>query len=151
MFLIQWKGKPLSNRSSALRVLLTFSALILPQASCFAAALDHRLMGAWTPSAFDCAKIFEMRAGQIRFRQPVDQFTSAFIIGPQKIIGPGGQCRNGKASQAANVITMDLDCHNAISYSPQRSQITIVSNTEFKYDATGQNPMLGVTYDKCSF
>ena len=135
-----------------LRAFVAFLTLIAPSASCFAEGLDHRLFGAWTPSASDCAKIFEVQAGHLAFRAPIDQFLSALIIGPQEIMAPGGRCRIGKTSNVANVTTMELDCHNAIGYSSQTSQVTILSDTEFKYDPTGTgDPALNVTYEKCPF
>jgi hypothetical protein len=53
-------------------------------------SLDHRLIGAWLTSASDCAKVFEKRGGRINFRQPIDQFATAFTIGQREIIASGG-------------------------------------------------------------
>jgi hypothetical protein len=131
------------------RPALTFLALLAPAASCWAQALDHRLIGAWTPSAADCAKVFEKRGGQLRFRAPVDQFSSAFIIGPRKIIAAGGECNIGKTSQKADAVTLHLECNNSIGYAPQTSMIIIKSDVEINYDATGNDPMMTVSYQKC--
>jgi hypothetical protein len=133
------------------RIFIALAAMLAPTISCYAQGLDQRLIGAWTPSASDCEKVFEKRGGQWRFRTPVDQFSSAFIIGPQRIIASGGQCRIEKIFQKANVTTLHMDCNNSIGYAPQTSTFTIKSNTEISYDATGNDTMMTVGYQKCPF
>ena len=49
-------------------------------------SLDARLAGAWTTSEADCARLFQRRGGALTFRQPVDKFAQAAIIGPQTIL-----------------------------------------------------------------
>ena len=48
-------------------------------------SLDARLAGAWTTSEADCARLFQRRGGALTFRQPVDMFAQAAIIGPQTV------------------------------------------------------------------
>jgi hypothetical protein len=90
--------------------------LITSAFPCWAESLDHRLIGAWLTSASDCAKVFEKRGGRINFRQPIDQFATAFIIGPKEVIASGGHCRIDKVSHATNVTTLSLDCNNTVGY-----------------------------------
>ena len=54
-----------------------------------AAALEQRMIGAWIQSAADCAATFERRGSEIRFRRPVDEFRTAFIVKANGITGDG--------------------------------------------------------------
>ena len=130
--------------------LVFLSSSMLVALPCFADSLDHRLIGAWLTSASDCAKVFEKRGGRINLRQPIDQFATAFIIGPSEIVASGGRCRIGKVSNAANVTTLSLDCNNTVGYAQQTSRITILGDAKIQYDASGES-LLGVNYEKCPF
>jgi hypothetical protein len=68
-------------------------ALIAGGTVCFADAIDSRLVGAWAPSASDCARLFQRRGGVLSYRQPVDKFAQAALIEPQHILGPASTCR----------------------------------------------------------
>jgi hypothetical protein len=130
--------------------MLFLSSSMLIALPCFAESLDHRLIGAWLTSAADCAKVFEKRGGRINFRQPIDQFATAFIIGPREVIASGGRCRIDKVSHAINVTTLSLDCNNTVGYAQQTSRFTILSDTKIQYDASGDS-LLGVNYERCPF
>ena len=59
-------------------------ALIAGSAVCRADPLEPSLIGAWATSAPDCAKLFVGQRGGLAYRQPVDKFAQALIIGPQQ-------------------------------------------------------------------
>ncbi len=63
-------------------------ALIAGSAVCVADALDSNLIGAWTTSAPDCAKLFVRQGGGLGYRKPVDKFARGVIIEPQQIRAP---------------------------------------------------------------
>src|SRR5271165_4018764 len=92
-------------------------------------ALDARLFGAWTTAAADCSRLFSGRA----FRQPVDKFAQAAIIGPQQIVLPSSTCRIQSVSHENGGIKVTADCNDSISYTTQTVQIKVRSGGEIVY------------------
>jgi hypothetical protein len=131
-------------------VFLSSSMLIASLFPCLGEWLDHRLIGAWVTSASDCAEVFEKRGGRVNFRQPVDQFKSAVLIGPRVIDASGGRCRIERESHAANVTTLSLECINTVGYGRRTSRITVLSDIKIQYEASVDSPR-DVTYEKCPF
>jgi hypothetical protein len=115
----------------------------------FAAAFDAGLIGAWTTSAPDCAKIFQRRGGGFVYRQPVDKFAQAAIIGPQQILLPSSTCNVRSAVHEKGVIKVTADCRDSISYSTQTVEIKVQSPGEIIYSPTG-DPALSTSMVKCS-
>src|SRR3974390_3494306 len=99
-----------------------FVALIAATA-CSADALDARLVGAWTTSKADCARLFQRRDGALVYRQPVDKFAQAAIISAQQIRLPSSTCQVQSVSHQSGVVKISADCNDSISYTTQTVQI----------------------------
>ena len=121
-----------------------------PLSAGFAAAIDSRLVGAWTSSAADCQKLFERRGGELAYRQPVDKFAQAFIIEPGQIRLPTGICRVAGVAHDKDGVAVSLDCHDSISFQSETVHFKIHSGAEIVYSPTGgPSPSLDTTYQKC--
>ena len=83
-------------------------------------SLDARLAGAWATSEADCARLFQRRGGALTFRQPVDKFAQAAIIGPQTILAPSSFCRVQSVSREKGAIKVNAECNNSISFRQRR-------------------------------
>jgi hypothetical protein len=114
----------------------------------FAAAIDPRLVGAWTTSAGDCGKLFTRGGGKLAYRQPVDRFAQAFIIEPGQIRAPTGACRIGSVARDKDGVAVSLDCQDSISFRSETVHFKIRSGAEIVYSPTG-DPSLNTTYQKC--
>jgi hypothetical protein len=114
----------------------------------FAAAIDPRLIGAWTSSAADCQKLFERKAGRLTYRRPVDQFAQAVIIESGQIRAPTGVCRIVGMARDKNGAAVSLDCQDSISFRSEVVHFKIRSGAEIVYSPTG-DPSLDTTYQKC--
>jgi hypothetical protein len=112
--------------------------------------LDSRLLGAWVQSSSDCKQIFETRDGRLVYRQPIDAFSTAFIIGPNEIHATTGSCRVGRVSNAKDYISIALECDNSVGFLPLKARVTIRSSTEITYGDAANDPVLDATYEKCS-
>ena len=117
-------------------------------AAALADSLDAGLAGAWTASQPDCAKLFVRRGGALAYRQPVDKFAQAAIIGPQAILLPATSCHVERVAHANGVIKITADCNNSISYTTQTVEIKVKSTGEIVYSPTG-DPALDTTLIKC--
>jgi hypothetical protein len=112
-------------------------------------SLDARLAGAWAPSAADCAKLFQRRGGALTFRQPIDKFAQAEIIGPQTILAPSSSCRVQSVSRENGAIKVNAACNDSISFRQDSVWIKVQPSGEIVYSPTG-NPALGTTLIKCA-
>ena len=112
-------------------------------------SLDARLAGAWAPSAADCAKLFQRRGGALTFRQPIDKFAQAEIIGPQTILAPSSSCRVQSVSRENGAIKVNTECNDAISFRQESVWIKVQPSGEIVYSPTG-DPALGTTFIKCA-
>jgi hypothetical protein len=132
----------------------TFGLLILmastPIASSWADGFDPRLMGAWAPSASDCKEVFESKGGNLTFRQPVNTFISAFVVGEREIHGVNGSCRVGQSSAADGYLRIKLDCADRIGFLPIDARIKIISDHEISYRDASNDPSVDATYERCS-
>jgi hypothetical protein len=138
----------MSKSKMALAGSLGVLALITGAVAGFAAAFDSGLIGAWTTSAPDCAKIFQRSGGGLVYRQPVDRFAQAAIIGPQQILLPSSTCNVRSAVHEKGVIKVTADCRDSISYTTQTVQIKVQSPGEIIYSPTG-DPALDTAMVKC--
>jgi hypothetical protein len=138
---------PKNMRSYATISLLLLALLISPAR---ADPLDQRLLGAWAPSGSECKELFESKGGRIAFRQPIDTFTTAFIIRPPEIRATTGSCRLGNASSAKGYLTIPLSCENSVGYIPLSARVKIISATQITYGDAGVDPLLDSTYKKCA-
>ncbi len=121
---------------------------VLGESGCLADSIDARLVGAWTTSQPDCAKVFVRSGGGLSYRQPVDKFAQAAIIGPQAIRLPASTCRVQRVSHEKNVVKITAECNNSISYTTQNVQIKVTPTGEIVYSPTG-DPALETTLIKC--
>ena len=112
-------------------------------------SLDARLAGAWAPSAADCAKLFQRRGGALTFRQPIDKFAQAEIIGPQTILAPSSSCRVQSVSRENGAIKVNAECNDSISFRQELVWIKVQPSGEIVYSPTG-NPALGTTLINCA-
>jgi hypothetical protein len=112
-------------------------------------SLDARLAGAWAPSAADCAKLFQRRGGALTFRQPIDKFAQAEIIGPQTILAPSSSCRVLSVSRENGAIKVNTECNDSISFRQESVWIKVQPSGEIVYSPTG-DPALGTTFIKCA-
>ena len=114
-----------------------------------AAALDRRMLGAWTQSASDCKTVFERQGGEIRYRKPIDEFRTAFIITSSRITTPTGRCSITSAKEDKNASTISMNCNNSIGYYDRQARLTVNGN-KLTYGFPGDNS-LDVTFEKCPF
>ena len=133
---------------AGLAALIGFAALLAGGTAALADALDSSLVGAWTTSAPDCSKLFQRRGGALVYRQPVDKFAQAAIIGPQQITLPSSVCRVQSVTHAGGAIKIGADCRDSISYTHQTVQIKVSSPGQIVYSPTG-DPALDTTLVKC--
>jgi hypothetical protein len=112
-------------------------------------SLDARLAGAWAPSAADCAKLFQRRGGALTFRQPIDKFAQAEIIGPQTILAPSSSCRVLSVSRESGASKVNTECNDSISFRQESVWIKVQPSGEIVYSPTG-DPALGTTFIKCA-
>jgi hypothetical protein len=115
---------------------------------CSADSLDAHLVGAWTTSKADCARLFQRQGGAVAYRQPVDKFAQAAIISAQQIRLPSNSCRVQSVSHQSSVIKITADCNDSISYTTQTVQIKMGSGGEIVYSPTG-DPALDTTLVRC--
>jgi hypothetical protein len=129
-----------------LLVLMAFT----PIASSRADGFDPRLIGAWAPSAADCKEVFEAQGGNLTFRQPVNTFISAFVIGEREIRGVNGFCRVGQSSSADGYLRIKLDCTDRIGFLPVDARIKVISDHEISYGDASNDPSIDATYERCA-
>ncbi len=114
----------------------------------FAPQSVARLVGAWASSAGDCGRLFQRRGEALAFRQPVDRFAQAAIVEPQRIRLPSAICLLETATKQGGALKLSADCQDSISYTSRTVYITLRSDTELFYSATG-DPVLATTLMKC--
>ncbi len=114
----------------------------------FADSIDGRVLGAWTTSQADCSKLFVRSGGGLAYRQPVDKFAQAAIIGPQQIRLPASICRVQHITREKGVLKLNVLCNDSVSYTTQNVQIRVTSGGEIVYSPTG-DPALDTTLVKC--
>ena len=107
-----------------------------------------RLVSAWTTSQADCKRLFVRSGGGFAFRQPVDKFAQAAIIGRQEIRTPASTCRVQKVAHENGVVKITAECNDTISYTAQSVQIRVKADNEIVYSPTG-DPALDTTMVKC--
>ena len=112
-------------------------------------SLDARLAGAWATSNADCARLFQRRGGTLTFRQPVDKFAQAAIIGPQTILAPSSSCRVQSVSREKDAIKVNAECNDTISFRQESVSIKVQPSGEIVYSPTG-DPALATTLIKCA-
>jgi hypothetical protein len=134
----------------AIRGSMGFVALIAGSIVCRADALDSSLVGAWAISGPDCARVFQRRGGALAFRQPVDEFAQATIIGPQQIVLSSSTCRVQSVSHPNGAITVNADCNDSVSSTAKTMQIKVKSAGEIIFNSTG-DPAFDATLIKCRF
>jgi hypothetical protein len=127
---------------------MSFASLVVSAGVCLADALDSGLIGAWTTSAADCARLFQRQGGGIAYRQPVDKFAQAVIFGAQEIHLPSSTCRVQNVLHASGATKISAECNDSISFTPQTVQIKVTSGGEIIYSPTG-DPALDTTLVKC--
>jgi hypothetical protein len=137
-----------SRSRAALAALIGFAAPLVGQIAANADALDSSLVGAWTTSAPDCAKLFQRRGGALAYRRPVDKFAQAAIIAPQQILLPSSQCRVQSVTHENKAIKIAAECQDSISYTQQTVHIKVTSASEIVYSPTG-DPALDTTLVRC--
>jgi hypothetical protein len=113
---------------AAISAPIAFLVLIAGSITCFADTLDAGLFGAWSASAPDCPKIFQRSGGAVAFRQPIDKFAQAAIIGPRQFLLPSGACRVQSVSHAKGVTTVSAECTDSISYRTENIEIKVTSD-----------------------
>jgi hypothetical protein len=121
----------------------------LASVAAWAGGIDRRLFGAWTAAPADCSKTFRRNGSSYVYRPPIDVFAPAFIIEPERIATPTGECRVANIVKSANSYDFTLDCHDSISYLTQSVQITINSYNEILYSPIG-NAVLATKLTRCS-
>ena len=112
-------------------------------------SLDARLAGAWATSDADCARLFQRRGGALTFRQPVDKFAQAALIGPQTILAPSSSCRVQSVSREKDAIKVNAECNDTISFRQELVSIRVEPSGEIVYSPNG-DPALATTLIKCA-
>lgn len=113
-----------------------------------AESIDSSLIGAWTTSASDCARIFQKKNGVISYRRPVDKFARAAIIQSRRIAAPAGDCRVLDVAHLKDSVSVKAECEDSVSFVTQTVRIKIQSPTEIIYSPTGDQA-LDTTLIKC--
>ncbi len=109
-----------------------------------------QLVGTWAYSAADCERLFQRRGGRWAYREPVDKFAQAAIVGsPKKILLPSAICRIDGAREAEGMLKVSADCEDSISFTPRSVMIALRSATELVYSASG-DAALATTLKKCA-
>lgn len=111
-------------------------------------SIDSRLFGAWTTSEADCKKLFVGGGGGVAYRQPVDKFAQAAIIGPQQIRLPASICRVQHVSHENGVAKIGVECNDSISYTNATVQIKVTPDGQIVYSPTGDSA-LDTTLIRC--
>ena len=111
-------------------------------------SIDARLVGAWTTSQSDCKRLFVRNGRALAYRQPIDKFAQAAIIGPQQIRLPASVCQVRTVSHQKEALKLGVDCNDSISYTSQTVQIRVTGSGEIVYSPTG-DPALDTTLVKC--
>jgi hypothetical protein len=122
--------------------------LIAGSAVCRADPLELSLIGAWATSAPDCAKLFVGQRGGLAYRQPVDKFAQALIIGPQQIRSPSSTCRVQSVSHEKGAIKVNAECEDSISFQQQSAWIRMQPSGGIVYSTTG-DPALDTNLTRC--
>ncbi len=122
--------------------------LVTVWSAALANSIDARLFGAWTTSQADCKKLFVGGGRGLAYRQPVDKFAQAAIIGPQQIRLPASICRVQRVSHENGVVKIGVECHDSISYTSATVQIRLTPGGEIVYSPTG-NSALDTTLIRC--
>jgi hypothetical protein len=135
----------LRQLAHSVAAMLLFHSLVTPAA---AAQLDRRLIGAWAQSASDCKEVFETRNGRTTFRQPVNNFINAFIIGAHQISATNGLCRVGGVVAKDGHFIASLSCNNSIGFGPVRARFKVINEDEIMYGST-DDPLLDSAYVRC--
>ncbi|MFO1118480.1 MAG: hypothetical protein U1E28_22645 [Beijerinckiaceae bacterium] len=110
-------------------------------------AFDQRLVGAWSQSTSDCAAMFTRSGGAISFKQPIDEFKTAFIITPSSIVSPTAKCSIRKATAQKDMVTLAMTCSNSIGFYDRQAQIKVENNV-LTYGFPGEST-LDVRFEKC--
>ena len=134
---------------NAIRTGVSVLALVAGVTFGVADTIDAGLIGAWATSTSDCARIFQKRNGVISYRQPVDKFAQAAIIGPQRILGPASDCRILSVAHVKGALSLDVECKDSVSYTSLTAGIKILSATEIVYSPT-PDQTLDTTFVKCA-
>ncbi len=111
-------------------------------------SIDARLFGAWTTSPADCKRLFVTTGGSLAYRQPVDKFAQAAIIGPQQIRLPASVCQVRTVLHDKGIVKVGVECNDSISYTSQTVQIRVSAGDEIVYSPTGDSA-LDTTLIKC--
>jgi hypothetical protein len=136
------------RRREAIGRSMGFVALLVGSTVCFADTIDSSVIGAWSLTQPDCARLFEHRGGGLAFRQPVDKFAQAAIIEPRQFILPSSVCQVQSVSHQKDAITVNAECNDSISYTPNTIQIKVKSAGEIVYSPNG-DVSLDTTLIKC--
>jgi hypothetical protein len=142
-FVTIWKQLQMALAGTAAAV-----ALMAGSAVGRADPLEPSLIGAWATSAPDCAKLFVGQGGGLAYRQPVDKFAQALIIGLQQIRSPSSTCRVQSVSHDKGAIKVNAECADSISFQQQSASIKMQPSGEIVYSTTG-DPALGTTLIRC--
>jgi hypothetical protein len=151
MLVLSKRRRMMSNPKSLAAIASLAFLISITYVECgMADEIDSRLLGAWAQSASDCKQTFENRGGKVSYRQPIDTFSVAFIIGPSEIRGSTGSCRVGRVSSAKGYISIALECNNSVGFLPMNARVKILSSTQITYGDAADDPILDATYEKCS-
>ncbi len=123
-------------------------ALVAGGPGSLADSIDAHLFGAWTTSEADCKRLFVRSGGGLAYRQPVDKFAQAAIIGPQQIRLPASTCQVQHVTHEKAVLKLNVLCNDSVSYTTQNVQIRVNPGGEIIYSPTG-DPALDTTLIKC--
>ena len=122
--------------------------LVVGAPGCLADSIGAGLVGAWTTNQADCKKLFVESRGGLSYRQPVDKFAQAAIIGPQVIRLPASTCRVQRVSHEKGSTKITAECNDTISYTNQTVAIRVAPDGGIVYSPTG-DPALETTLVKC--
>ena len=136
----------MARKSLGLVILLM---ALFPVQSAIAEQLDQRLIGAWATSASDCKDVFESKNGKVDFRQPVNTFISAFIVGEREVRGVSQSCRIEGASPMKGYLRIKLECRNSIGFLPTDARVKIMSDAQISYGDVASDPTVDATYVRC--
>ena len=106
------------------------------------------LSGAYVGPGQSCEDIFVTRNGKTSFKAPRNAFSSAILIQGGRLSTPLATCKIGRSSRDKAVITLNLNCTNALS--PEGVKAYVLRRDDGALvRLSGPNETGGETYERC--
>lgn len=108
------------------------------------------LSGAYVGPGQSCEEMFVTRNGKTNFKEPRNAFSSAILIRASTVSTPMATCRIGRSASQNGVVTLNLNCTNAMSSHGLKAYFRRQDNGSLAR-LSGPSETSGDTYQRCSF